>query len=399
MAELATLSDNFATKDETKWQHLSGSTLTAWNAYETIVSGQLSIACRSQYDAHLVSADSYDLTGSFGLVEVISRPAQGGDASTEAYFGVQRLNGDNAIFILTGNGAWDTQINVGGSSVFDVYGTYNTTNHRWLRIRESSGTIYFEASPDSITWTTLSSTSGSGLTLTDVRPTFQAGYYGTQATPGSFVVDNFNIPATPPDPGAVRTAMANSMVWDMSARDDNQWTPWNAARHSIVSNRLQIAVPANTNGYYALGTIQSFDLRGNAVVVEVPQTLNNGTSCETQMVVLINGTNSALIFKGNASMIFRHRANGTNSDSGAVTYNATTHRWWRIRESGGTIFWDTSPDGITWTNRRSLASALNWSVVTIQVNAGTYDTSQATPGTAIFDNVNLPHPRSFFSML
>lgn len=45
-------------------------------------------------------------------------------------------------------------------------------------------------------------------------------------------------------------------------------------------------------------------------------------------------------------------------DAGSVdiAYNATTHAFLRLRETGGTVYWDTSPDGATWTNRRTLAT-------------------------------------------
>lgn len=45
-------------------------------------------------------------------------------------------------------------------------------------------------------------------------------------------------------------------------------------------------------------------------------------------------------------------------DAGAVdiTYSAVTHKFLRLREDGTNVYWDTSPDGTTWTNRRTLAT-------------------------------------------
>jgi hypothetical protein len=45
-------------------------------------------------------------------------------------------------------------------------------------------------------------------------------------------------------------------------------------------------------------------------------------------------------------------------DPGAVsiTYSAATHAFLRLREDGTNVYWDTSPDGTTWTNRRTLAT-------------------------------------------
>jgi hypothetical protein len=38
----------------------------------------------------------------------------------------------------------------------------------------------------------------------------------------------------------------------------------------------------------------------------------------------------------------------------STPYNPVTHRWLRIRESSGTVYWDYSPNGVSWTNAFSL---------------------------------------------
>lgn len=55
-----------------------------------------------------------------------------------------------------------------------------------------------------------------------------------------------------------------------------------------------------------------------------------------------------------------------------LTYNATTHAWLRIREAGGTLYWETSEDGYVWTVRRSGAAPV-WigaDQVTLQMEIG-----------------------------
>lgn len=46
------------------------------------------------------------------------------------------------------------------------------------------------------------------------------------------------------------------------------------------------------------------------------------------------------------------------SDAGLVTltYDSTAHAWLRVAASGGTLVWQTSPDGSTWTTRRSTST-------------------------------------------
>ncbi|MEU0831302.1 hypothetical protein [Streptomyces sp. NPDC005969] len=39
-----------------------------------------------------------------------------------------------------------------------------------------------------------------------------------------------------------------------------------------------------------------------------------------------------------------------------VTFSETDHRWMRIRETSGQVYWETSPNGMDWTVRRTLAT-------------------------------------------
>lgn len=193
MPAVAELIDDFAAKNEAKWQHAGGG---AWNAYENISSGALALTCRTAYDAHLESVANYDMTNSAMVAEITSRPAQGGDNSTEMYFGFNNSvdDTDNATFILTGSGGWVIQVNVNNVEAYGAFGTYSTTAHRWLRIRHRGTKLYFEGSPDGRTWAIMGSVAKpAGLDITSVKPQFQCGYYGTQATPGTAGFDNFNI--------------------------------------------------------------------------------------------------------------------------------------------------------------------------------------------------------------
>src|SRR5690606_36027304 len=79
-------------------------------------------------------------------------------------------------------GWWETVI---AEEVFDAdtldTRTYSTTSHRYLSIRESSGTVYIEASPDNATWTTLASRAISEMASFDAEAV-QVALYGTTNT-------------------------------------------------------------------------------------------------------------------------------------------------------------------------------------------------------------------------
>jgi hypothetical protein len=68
-------------------------------------------------------------------------------------------------------------------------------------------------------------------------------------------------------------------------------------------------------------------------------------------------------------------------------YSATADRWWRVREEGTTMIWETSPDGAAWVFLASDASPINtrWVRLELSLQAGA-----ATPaGTARWGSINL----------
>lgn len=191
------LEDDFSTASTAKWR--DSATLGAWNAYELVSENHLVLIPRLDYAANLESAATYNITDKAIATQVVARPTQGGDNSTEAYFGF-RADGNsttNASFLLNGQGGIVWQQNLNGSEVDGGYTTYDDENMAWLRVRHSDDTLYFEASPDGIDWAVLvdgddvQASFPAAISLTSVRPFFQAGYYGTQASPGQAVFDNF----------------------------------------------------------------------------------------------------------------------------------------------------------------------------------------------------------------
>jgi hypothetical protein len=70
-----------------------------------------------------------------------------------------------------------------------------------------------------------------------------------------------------------------------------------------------------------------------------------------------------------------------------LNYDSAVHKWFRIRESSGTIYWDTSVDGTTWTNQKSYA--VQGSISALKAKFG-LESSTSVPNNsvAIFDNFN-----------
>jgi hypothetical protein len=190
----------------------------------------------------------------------------------------------------------------------------------------------------------------------------------------------------------------STRVWDCGARDDANWSGWDTARHSIDNGGFKITPPGNTSGSWPLLSVETYDLTESSVSIELRQALPAASVVTTQFLCSADSpthANYVGFSLNNGTLTFRRRVAGTNNDT-STTYNATTHRWLRLRESAGTVYWDTSTDGVTWTNRRSNATGLTLTSVTLYLSGAVSNTSVANPGSAIFDNLNLPSPRAFF---
>jgi hypothetical protein len=118
----------------------------------------------------LQSAAAYDLTASQFAVRLLSAGAQ--QANTMAILKVQ-ADPNNSVQMLVQNGTLACQHQVAGSfSAFLASVSYSAATHKWLRIREAAGTLYYEWSTDGSSWTTLYS-EADPITLTSLTVTLQ----------------------------------------------------------------------------------------------------------------------------------------------------------------------------------------------------------------------------------
>jgi hypothetical protein len=66
------------------------------------------------------------------------------------------------------------------------------------------------------------------------------------------------------------------------------------------------------------------------------------------------------------------------------------NKWWRIREQGGTTYWEYSADGLVWLlGAMDKPNPINLTAVDIEIGGGAYE-PLPSPGAAHIDNYNLP---------
>lgn len=175
------------------------------------------------------------------------------------------------------------------------------------------------------------------------------------------------------------------------------WTT--QSRASIVSGRGRLVCSTSFDGN--LGTATSYPLAGATWTVEVPTVpvqAGGGVYWWFEAIVALDrfgdlDTGLTMTQFGNANLTFRETVSGAQSDT-TVTYNATTHRWLRLRMDTTNVYFETSPDGSTWTTRRTLATRVDLTR-SAAVGIGTgYASSAPSPLYLEVDNFSIDDGRS-----
>jgi glucose/arabinose dehydrogenase len=168
-------------------------------------------------------------------------------------------------------------------------------------------------------------------------------------------------------------------------------TAWDSAIPVLERNqRLEIAPRANVGGDHYNGYVSAtgWNLTNSRASVELIQPASGG-STNTELALCLNSTNFLMISIESGQLRFEQVVNSMRSTT-SIGYNATQHRFWRIRHDPSTdsIVFETSPDSQAWTIRRTVVRQLAITSMKVEIGAGTWE-ALSTPGTAIFDNFKL----------
>lgn len=163
---------------------------------------------------------------------------------------------------------------------------------------------------------------------------------------------------------------------------------------SESSQQLRITVP-QTLSAWAWNGLQDNTVRdytGGSAQVELLQSAPaqwGGGMNDYVWLLTENGSRFEIYTLDNGNVVFGERVSGTLYYD-AAAYNSVSMRFMRIRHdsSTNTVYWETSPDGSSWTVRYSktptlAVTALRFEIFTVASYASQY------PVTAIYDNVHL----------
>jgi hypothetical protein len=129
-------------------------------------------------------------------------------------------------------------------------------------------------------------------------------------------------------------------------------------------------------------TAKPWSLDESQVTVNVRQVV--ASSGMTQKVLFVNPAdvwNDELGFWYERNVVYLYTMNGgVETDWATIPWSAIDDAWLRLRESGTTLYWETSPDGVTWTTRASAPD----SATQVPLGAGLlyFDVKETNAGSA-----------------
>lgn len=172
--------------------------------------------------------------------------------------------------------------------------------------------------------------------------------------------------------------------------DGAVWTNWGGSKVVEQNQRLELnSANSGANGYFGMDAIVFYSLISSYASSELVNAGNQSiTSWGVWPIQLrLDGSNNLNWSVQNGTIYATKQVGGVNTDLFTDTYNATDYRFLRIRESGGTVYWESSSDGSNWTIRGSSANPFSLYNLQFQVFVGTWQ-NEASTTVAYVDNIN-----------
>lgn len=181
-------------------------------------------------------------------------------------------------------------------------------------------------------------------------------------------------------------------LFNQNTLNTGVWTQFTggSATMTYASSGAQVNYPSSSTSSTD-GDISSnsgYDLTGSGIFIHGITMPASATSADAEIRLKQDATNwYRWVYEG-GTLFAQKQIAGVTVTIFSVTYNSSTHAYWRISESGGTITWSTSTDGITFTSRGTFANTLTITAMVVLI-AGTCFQNESNPGTYKWNNLNV----------
>lgn len=157
----------------------------------------------------------------------------------------------------------------------------------------------------------------------------------------------------------------------------------------VVAGQLALApVPGHANTRTGLVLSRaSMDLTGCATWLELPRVLPPDLTGEVTISFSASGTSLGLM-RARRGMLQLVIDTAGGPEERFTPYDPVAHRWWQVREAGGVLHLETSPDAQTWTEQLQRPHGVDVSAVVLSFGAIDTSLTDGFDG-PLFDNVNV----------
>jgi hypothetical protein len=179
--------------------------------------------------------------------------------------------------------------------------------------------------------------------------------------------------------------------FDDNSLDTDAWNNWGGSNVVEQNQRLELSTTASSTNYYGMEGKVRYDLTNSFARVEVLDAGNQSlTSFQFFPLIAEIDQDNRLDFQITGGVLYAQKTVATtvSSDLAHATFNATTHRYLRIREASGTTYWEYSGDGSNWTSLYSEATPIDVTRLRAAFIVGTWQ-AEASATTGIVDNFNI----------
>ncbi|RSN64043.1 hypothetical protein DMH12_04535 [Streptomyces sp. WAC 04229] len=237
--------------------------------------------------------------------------------------------------------------------------------------------------PSTITWTDISRRTDMGRGVTITRG---ASDERSETQPGTATLrlDNADGALTPGNPSspyypyvrrgapirisvAVMPAPTGSAPYPLEMlgddfdddRVDTTLWPTNYGGATEVDGRARI--PVSTSGNAGYQSARQWTLAGSQITARLAKAPAAGGSSSAYASMTVSSTTAGtrLGWRYNpvtGQLTAENQVGYSDATPVSLTYSPISHAWLRIRETSGTVYWETSGDGFGWTVRRTLAA-------------------------------------------
>jgi hypothetical protein len=335
-----------------------------------------------------ITDSTYDLRGSRVTVELVT-PA---DTSTvqEAELILRSDTNDRVILQQIGD-LLQLYYRDDGTTNALLEIPFSASDHRFWAIAEQDGTLTWETSPDGSDWTVRHLVNDPPIDLSRVQIQVGASDQTGSAAGGTIRFDNVN--GGEPATGAWCAAST------FTDNFEDGVVPWSWSQSfddtgCSFYEELGVAVIdlfTGDTGHCAFYTAASYDLRDDAVSVEIARMVETGLDqVRGYLRAWIDSDNFLDIMQEDGTLYFRAWVAGAYVVEESVSWSLATHRHWRIRETAGRTYWETSADGVDWMVRAEANTPLDVSAVQFGLGAQALVAPATQPGEMHFDRFNLP---------